>query len=47
MASNKVAGLPATRKVPTRKGKASDLNKAAAVHRQVAYSPKPFPDSSR
>ena len=46
MASNKIYQKPATRKVPTPKGKASDLNRAARVHAAAAYSPKPFPKLS-
>lgn len=43
MASTAAAGLPAVRKIATPRGRASDRDKAAAVHRQAAYNPKPFP----
>lgn len=46
MASNKIYGLPNKRKVPTPKGRASDLNLAAKVHQTAAYRPKPFPKQS-
>jgi len=43
MASNKIYQKPVTRKVPTPKGKASNLNLAARRHAAAAYSPQPFP----
>jgi hypothetical protein len=46
MASNKIYGLPNKRKVATPPGRAADLNLAARVHAQAAYSPKPFPKQS-
>lgn len=46
MASNVIYQKPKTRKVPTPKGKASDLNLAAKKHAVAAYSPKPFPQQS-
>lgn len=41
------ATLPAKRKIDTPKGRASDKDLAARVHRGVAYAPKPLPQNTR
>jgi hypothetical protein len=46
MAGNVIYQKPTTRKVATPPGRAADLNLAARVHAQAAYSPKPFPKQS-
>jgi hypothetical protein len=43
----KAFGLPARRNLGTPRGSAGDTNLAARKQQAVAYSPKPFPDSSR